>query len=63
MALLQIVAGRTLDASELESLRALSELVTAAMVNASLYASQQEALHRLRELDGLKTVFLGHGVA
>ena len=45
--------------AELESLRALSELVTAALVNASLYASQQEALRRLRELDGLKTVFLG----
>ncbi len=59
VALLQIVAGRSLDASELESLRALSELVTAAMVNASLYASQQEALQGLRELDGLKTVFLG----
>lgn len=59
VAVLQIVAGRALDTSELESLRALSELVTAAMVNASLYASQQEALRRLRELDGLKTVFLG----
>ena len=59
VALLQIVAGRPLDASELESLRALTELVAAAMVNASLYASQQEALQRLRELDGLKTVFLG----
>ena len=59
VALLQIVAGRPLDTSELESLRALSELVTAAMVNAALYASQQEALGRLRDLDALKTVFLG----
>lgn len=59
VALLQIVAGRSLDRTELESLRALTELVTAAMVNASLYASQQEAMQRLRELDGLKTVFLG----
>jgi signal transduction histidine kinase len=59
VALLQVVAGRDLDASELESLRALSELVTAALVNATLYASQQDALARLRELDGLKTVFLG----
>jgi len=59
VALLQIVAGRSLDGTELESLRALTELVTAAMVNASLFASQQEAMHRLRELDGLKTVFLG----
>lgn len=59
VALLQIVAGRALDAGELESLRALTELVTAALVNASLYASQQEALGRLRDLDALKTVFLG----
>jgi signal transduction histidine kinase len=59
VALLQIVAGRPLEGSELESLRALTELVAAALVNATLYASQQEALERLRELDGLKTVFLG----
>jgi signal transduction histidine kinase len=37
----------------------LTELVTAAVVNASLYASQQQALRRLRDLDALKTVFLG----
>lgn len=59
VALLQVVAGRALDAEELESLRALSELITAALVNAQLYASQQEALGRLRDLDALKTVFLG----
>ena len=59
VALLQVVAGSDLDSSDLESLRALSELITAALVNAQLYASQQDALARLRELDGLKTVFLG----
>ena len=59
VALLQLVAGRDLDEAELQSLRALSELVTAAVVNAALYASQQEALRRLRDLDALKTVFLG----
>lgn len=59
VALLRLVAGRDLEAAELQSLRALSELVTAAVVNAALYASQQETLHRLRELDTLKTVFLG----
>jgi signal transduction histidine kinase len=59
VALLQLVAGRDLDEAELQSLRALTELVAAAVVNASLYASQQEALRRLRELDALKTVFLG----
>lgn len=58
-ALLQLVAGRDLDEADLQSLRAISELVTAAIVNASLYASQQEALRHLRELDALKTVFLG----
>lgn len=59
VAMLQLVAGRPLEEAELQSLRALTELVTAAVVNAALFASQQEALHRLRELDALKTVFLG----
>lgn len=59
VALLRLVAGRDLDVAELQSLRALTELVTAAVVNAALYASQQETLQRLRELDTLKTVFLG----
>jgi len=58
VALLQVVAGRSLDETDLQSLRAVTELITAAVVNASLYANQQEALRRLRELDGLKTVFL-----
>jgi signal transduction histidine kinase len=58
-AVLQLVAGRDLDRTELQSLRALTELVTAAVVNASLYAGQQQALRRLRDLDALKTVFLG----
>lgn len=55
---LQMVAGRTLDETELQSLRAVTELVTSAIANASLYASQQTALVRLRDLDALKTVFL-----
>ncbi|MEX2293727.1 MAG: ATP-binding protein [Acidimicrobiales bacterium] len=59
VARLALVAGRDLDAADLQSLRAISELVTAAVVNASLYASQQEALRNLRDLDALKTVFLG----
>jgi signal transduction histidine kinase len=59
VALLHLVAGRDLDEADLQSLRAISELVTAAIVNASLYASQQEALRGMRELDALKTVFLG----
>lgn len=59
VALLHLVAGRDLDEADLHSLRALTELVTASVVNASLYSSQQAALHQLRELDALKTVFLG----
>jgi signal transduction histidine kinase len=58
VALLELVAGQDLDESDLQSLRAISELVTAAVVNASLYASQQTAVRRLRDLDALKTVFL-----
>jgi signal transduction histidine kinase len=59
VAVLQLVAGRELTEPELQSLRAITELVTAAVVNAALFASQQEALRRARELDTLKTVFLG----
>lgn len=58
VARLELVAGRDLAAEELRSLRVLTELVTAAVVNANLYASQQDAVRRLRELDALKTVFL-----
>ncbi len=59
VAVLEITAGRTLDGADLQSMRAVTELVTAAVVNASLYASQQAAVRRLRDLDALKTVFLG----
>ncbi|HEX4868232.1 MAG TPA: ATP-binding protein [Acidimicrobiales bacterium] len=58
VALLELVAGRDLNGEELRSLRVLTELVTAAVVNANLYASQQDAVRRLRDLDALKTVFL-----
>lgn len=58
VALLELVAGRALDEADLQSLRAISELVTAAVVNASLFASQQDAVRRLRDLDALKNVFL-----
>lgn len=58
VARLELVAGRALHGEELRSLRVLTELVTAAVVNANLYASQQEAVGRLRDLDALKTVFL-----
>ena len=58
VARLDLVAGRALGEEELRSLRVLSELVTAAVVNANLYAAQQDAVRRLRDLDALKTVFL-----
>jgi signal transduction histidine kinase len=55
---LDLVAGRDLHEEELRSLRVLTELVTAAVVNANLFAAQQDAVRRLRDLDALKTVFL-----
>jgi len=58
IARLELLAGRDLHEEELRSLRVLTELVTAAVVNANLYASQQDAVRRLRDLDALKTVFL-----
>jgi signal transduction histidine kinase len=58
VARLQLVAGRELGPDDLRSLRALVELTTAAIVNASLYAAQQDAVRELAELDTLKTVFL-----
>ncbi len=58
LARLDLVAARALAEEELRSLRVLSELVTAAVVNANLYAAQQDAVRRLRDLDALKTVFL-----
>jgi signal transduction histidine kinase len=59
VAILQLVTGRALGANEVRSLRAITELITAAIVNARLYANQQDLVRQLRELDTLKTVFLG----
>jgi signal transduction histidine kinase len=59
VAILQLVTGRALGTNEVRSLRAITELITAAIVNARLYASQQDLVRQLRELDTLKTVFLG----
>ena len=58
VALLELVAGVDLHAAELQSLGVITELITATVVNASLYADQQLAVRRLRDLDALKTVFL-----
>lgn len=59
VAALRLTAGEPLDRSDLESLAAVAELVAAAVVNARLFERQQEAVHQFRELDELKTVFLG----
>jgi signal transduction histidine kinase len=56
---LRIRAGRSLTQSDLEPVRAAAELTTAAIVNAQLFEQQDEAMRRLRDLDELKTVFLG----
>lgn len=56
---LRIRAGRSLTDRDLEPVRAAAELTTAAIVNAQLFEQQDEAMRRLRDLDELKTVFLG----
>ena len=56
---LRIRAGRSLTQRDLEPVRAAAELITAAIVNAQLFEQQDEAMRRLRDLDELKTVFLG----
>jgi signal transduction histidine kinase len=56
---LRIRAGRSLTHRDMEPVRAAAELTTAAIVNAQLFEQQDEAMRRLRDLDELKTVFLG----
>jgi signal transduction histidine kinase len=56
---LRLKAGRLLSSADLEPVRAVAELTTAAIVNAQLFEQQDTAMRKLRELDELKTVFLG----
>ena len=56
---LRLRAARALNADDLEPLRATAELTTAAIVNTQLFEQQDEALRQLREVDEMKTVFIG----
>jgi signal transduction histidine kinase len=47
-----------LEQAELSSLRAVSELLAAALGNAQLYLREQETVRRLRDLDRMKLSFL-----
>lgn len=52
-------AHRGLDPSRTETLRAVCELLAAALGNARLLQEEQAMVARLRDLDRLKTTFLG----
>jgi signal transduction histidine kinase len=56
---LRVRAGRSLTQGDLEPIRAAADLITAAIVNAQLFEQQDEAMRQLRDVDELKTVFLG----
>lgn len=49
---------RALERPQLDSLRAVSDLLAAALGNAQLYQREQETVRRLRELDRMKLSFL-----
>jgi signal transduction histidine kinase len=48
-----------LEPSQVHALRAVSDLLSAALGNARLFQEEQEMVGRLRELDRMKTIFLG----
>jgi signal transduction histidine kinase len=58
VARLRVVAGRDLDAHDLNALGAAAEVLTSALVNAETFAQQRDLLDRMRAVDELKTVFL-----
>lgn len=58
VARLHVLAGRRLQSHEVDTLAALSEILSSALANAEAFARQREVLQRLRTLDELKTVFL-----
>jgi len=49
---------RILERPQLDSIRAVSDLLAAALGNAQLYQREQETVRRLRELDRMKLSFL-----
>src|SRR5205814_484196 len=57
---LSVRAGRSgLGRSRMEALHAVSELLAASLANALIYQEEQAVVGRLRELDRMKTTFLG----
>lgn len=56
---LRIRAGRELSAAELRTVDTVAELIGAAVTNARAFEEQVDAVNRLREVDELKTVFIG----
>lgn len=59
IAVLRAVAGRGMDAEELELLEVAGEMITSTIVSGRSLEQQQEAVARLEALDELKTTFLG----
>jgi K+-sensing histidine kinase KdpD len=49
---------RPLDQNQIRSLRAVADLLAAALGNAQLYSREQETVRRLRDLDRMKLSFL-----
>jgi signal transduction histidine kinase len=56
---LRVRAGRRLGEAEISTIVAVGEMVAAAISNARMFAAQELAVRRLRELDDMKNVFLG----
>jgi signal transduction histidine kinase len=48
-----------LEVAQVQALRAVTDLLSAALGNARLFEQEQELVGRLRELDRMKTTFLG----
>lgn len=59
IAVLRVVAGRGLDAGDLDLLQIAAEMIASTVVTARSSEQQQEAVARLQALDELKTAFLG----
>jgi signal transduction histidine kinase len=55
---LRLRARRSLDAASLAALRAVAELLAAALGNVRLFGQEQETVRRLREVDRMKNDFV-----
>jgi len=56
---LTIRARRGLEHSQVEALRGVTDLLSASLGNARIFQEEQEMVGRLRDLDRMKTTFLG----